>query len=90
MAYLDAYTKLVNEMGGMPGNASAANSRQSGNVRVATRMFPTASLKGKAVRSLAPGMTVYPTGDKVGVIWEVEDEHGNRGWISSENFDLAR
>jgi len=35
-------------------------------------------------------MMVYPTGDKVGVIWEVEDEHGNRGWISSENFDLAR
>jgi hypothetical protein len=90
MAYLDAYTKLVNEMGGMPGNASAANSRQSGTVRVATRMFPSSSMKGKAVRSLDPGMTVYPTGDKVGVIWEIEDEHGNRGWISSENFDLAR
>jgi hypothetical protein len=90
MAYLDAYTKLVNEMGGMPGNASAANARQSGTVRVATRMFTSASMKGKAVRSLAPGMTVYPTGDKAGVIWEVEDEHGNRGWISSENFDLAR
>ncbi|MDQ7995972.1 MAG: CsgG/HfaB family protein [Luteibacter sp.] len=90
MAYLDAYTKLVNEMGGMPGNASAANVRQSGTVRVATRMFATSSMKGKAVRSLEPGMTVYPTGDKVGVIWEVEDEHGNRGWISSENFDLAR
>jgi hypothetical protein len=90
MAYLDAYTKLVNEMGGMPGNASAANARQSGTVRVATRMFSTAAMKGKAVRSLDPGMTVYPTGDKVGVIWEIEDEHGNRGWISSENFDLAR
>jgi hypothetical protein len=90
MAYLDAYTKLVNEMGGMPGNASAANSRQSGAVSVATRMFPTARMKGKPVRSLSPGMTVYPTGDKVGVIWEVEDEHGNRGWISSENFDLAK
>lgn len=90
MAYLDAYTKLVDEMGGMPGNASAANSRQSGTVRVATRMFAASSMKGKAVRSLEPGMTVYPTGDKVGVNWEVEDEHGNRGWISSENFDLAR
>lgn len=90
MAYLDAYTKLVNEMGGMPGNASAANARQSGTVRVATRMFPASTMKGKAVRSLSPGMTVYPTGDKVGAIWEVEDEHGNRGWISSENFDLAK
>ncbi|PTR24737.1 curli biogenesis system outer membrane secretion channel CsgG [Luteibacter sp. OK325] len=90
MAYLDAYTKLVNEMGGMPGNASAANARQSGTVRVATRMFSNAGMKGQAVRSLDPGMTVYPTGDKVGLIWEIEDEHGNRGWISSENFDLAR
>jgi hypothetical protein len=90
MAYLDAYTKLVGEMGGMPGNASAANARQSGTVRVATRMFPTAGMKGKAVRSLDPGMTVYPTGDKVGAIWEVDDEHGNRGWMSSEHFDLAK
>jgi len=90
MAYLDAYTKLVDEMGGMPGNASAANSRQSGTVRVATRLFATSAMKGKAVRSLDPGMTVYPTGQKAGVIWEVEDEHGNRGWLSSEHFDLAK
>jgi hypothetical protein len=90
MAYLDAYTKLVSEMGGLPGNASAANSRQSGTVRVATKLSPTSSMKGKAVRSLEPGMTVYPTGDKVGLIWEVEDEHGNRGWVSSADFDLAK
>jgi len=90
MAYLDAYTKLVNEMGGMPGNASAANARQSGTVRVATRMFATSTMTGKAVRSLDPGMVVYPTGDKVGLAWEVEDEHGNRGWVSSEHFDLAK
>lgn len=90
MAYLDAYTKLVGEMGGLPGNASAANSRQSGAVRIPTKMYATSSMKGKAVRSLEPGMTVYPTGDKVGVTWEVEDEHGNRGWMSSTDFDLAR
>lgn len=90
MAYLDAYTKLVNEMGGMPGNASAANARQAGTVRVATRMFDAASMKGKVVRMLEPGMVVYPTGDKVGLVWEVEDEHGNRGWVSSEHFDLAK
>lgn len=90
MAYLDAYTKLVGELGGLPGNASAANSRQTGTVRVPTKMFATSSGKGKVVRTLDPGMAVYPTGDKVGVIWEVEDEHGNRGWVSSTQFDLAR
>lgn len=35
-------------------------------------------------------MMVYPTGNRSGLMWEVDDEHGNRGWVSSENFDLAR
>lgn len=90
MAYLDAYTKLVAELGGMPGDASAANSRQSGTVAVSTRLWAQSTGKGKIVRGLEPGMTVYPTGDKVGLMWEVEDEHGNRGWISSTDFDLAK
>jgi hypothetical protein len=90
MAYLDAYTKLVDELGGLPGNASAANSRQTGTMRVAAKMFATASGKGKVVRALDAGMVVYPTGDKVGVTWEVDDEHGNRGWVSSADFDLAK
>jgi hypothetical protein len=90
MAYLDAYTKLVDELGGLPGSAAATNSRQTGTVRAATKMFATASGKGKVVRPLEEGMTVFPTGDKVGVIWEVEDEHGNRGWVSSTDFDLAK
>lgn len=90
MAYLDAYTRLVGEMGGMPDNASAANVRQSGTIRVATRMFENSTMKGKVVRLLDVGMTVYPTGEKAGLIWQVEDEHGNRGWVSSVNFDLAK
>jgi hypothetical protein len=35
-------------------------------------------------------MTVYPTGQKSGLLWEVEDEHGNLGWLSSEHFNLAK
>jgi curli biogenesis system outer membrane secretion channel CsgG len=89
-AYLDAYTKLVTELGGLPGNASAANSRQSGTVNKPSTLRTSADAKSKVVRKLDPGMAVYPTGDKMGVNWEVEDEHGNRGWLSSENFDLAR
>lgn len=90
MAYLDAYTKLVTELGGLSGNASAANARQSGTISKPTAMRATSAAKGKVVRSLQPGMTVYPTGDKVGLVWEVDDEHGNRGWVSSEHFDLAK
>ncbi|MGN6091686.1 MAG: hypothetical protein ACTHOL_05000 [Luteibacter jiangsuensis] len=90
MAYLDAYTRLVGEMGGMPDSSSAANARQSGTIRVATRMFENSTMKGKVVRLLDVGMTVYPTGEKAGLIWQVDDEHGNRGWVSSVNFDLAQ
>jgi curli biogenesis system outer membrane secretion channel CsgG len=90
MAYLDAYTKLVGELGGLPGNASDANARQSGTVNKLSTLRASADAKSKVIRKLDPGMAVYPTGDKMGVNWEVEDEHGNRGWLSSENFDLAR
>ncbi|UPG93272.1 CsgG/HfaB family protein [Luteibacter aegosomatissinici] len=90
MAYLDAYTKLVSELGGLPGSASAANARQAGTVNKPSTLRAAADVKSKAVRKLEPGMPVYPTGDKMGLQWEVEDEHGNRGWLSSENFDLTR
>jgi len=30
-----------------------------------------------------PGDMVYPTGQKNGIWWEVDDENGNRGWLSS-------
>ena len=28
-------------------------------------------------------MMLYPTGQKDGVWWEVSDELGNKGWVSS-------
>jgi Curli production assembly/transport component CsgG len=90
MAYLDAYTKLVTELGGLPSNASAANESQSGTVNQPARLTASEDAKSKVVRSLPAGATVYPTGNKLGLMREVEDEHGNRGWISSEHFDLAK
>ena len=52
-------------------------------------LFTTA--KGtKVVRSLDPGMMLYPTGNKEGMMWEVEDELGNKGWISSTLIELSR
>lgn len=89
-AYLDAYTRLVDELGGLPSNAAAANTRQTGTVSRATAMRTTSQPTSKIVRSLEPGMTVYPTGQKSGLLWEVEDEHGNLGWLSSEHFNLAK
>ena len=36
------------------------------------------------------GTRLYPTGNKDGLMWEVKDELGNQGWVSSITFDLAK
>ena len=89
LAYLQAYTDIVAQLGGLPANASAANAQQAVTVTKPARLFTTA--KGtKVVRSLDPGMMLYPTGNKEGMMWEVEDELGNKGWISSTLIELSR
>ena len=90
MAYLQAYTDLVAELGGMPENASAANAAQSVTVVKPGRLLGNAKGTGKAVRDLDVGMMLYPTGTKDGVMWEVEDELGNRGWVSSTLLELSK
>jgi hypothetical protein len=35
-------------------------------------------------------MMLYPTGNKDGLWWEVSDELGNKGWVSSALFELAK
>lgn len=89
LAYLQAYHNLVQEMGGLPDNASAANAVQALRVVKPARMFTTP--KGdKAVRTLDPGMLLYPTGNKSELMWEVEDELGNKGWVLSTLTELAK
>lgn len=89
LAYLQAYTDLVGQLGGLSGNASASNAQQAVTVTKPARLFTTA--KGtKVVRSLDVGMMLYPTGNKEGMMWEVEDELGNKGWISSTLIELSR
>jgi len=94
LAYIDAYTKLVNEMGGMPtaaeGGASAQAPGQAVTMTRAGRMYTTASPSSKVVRPLTAGMMLYPTGNKDGAMWEVKDELGNQGWVSSMGFELSK
>jgi hypothetical protein len=42
------------------------------------------------VRPVDQGMRLYPTGNKNGLMWEVKDELGNMGWVSSIMFELAK
>ncbi len=90
LAYLEAYTNLVSELGGLPSDASGANAHQAVTMVKPGRLLKQADGKGGAVRDLDPGMMLYPTGQKNGTMWEVEDELGNRGWVNSTLLELSR
>ena len=90
LAYLQAYTDLIAQLGGLPDNASAASAQQAVTVTKPARLLANAKGTGKAVRDLDPGMMLYPTGNKDGMMWEVEDELGNKGWVNSTMIQLSR
>lgn len=90
LAYLQAYTDVVKQLGGVPENASTAGTQQAVTMAKPGRLLADARGTGAAVRSLDPGMMLYPTGNKDGTMWEVQDELGNKGWVSSSLLELAK
>ncbi|GHD69066.1 hypothetical protein GCM10007164_11640 [Luteimonas padinae] len=89
-AYIQAYADLVAQLGGLPGDASAANVAQAVTMTRPGRLLASADGSGAAVRDLESGMLLYPTGARAGTMWEVEDEVGNRGWVNSTQLSNAR
>jgi curli biogenesis system outer membrane secretion channel CsgG len=89
-AYIQAYTDLVAQLGGLPTDASAANVGQAVTMSRPGRLLKSAGGADGAVRDLDPGMLLYPTGVKEGTMWEVDDEVGNRGWVNSAQLSNAR
>lgn len=84
MAFIQAYAKIVNDMGGVgpgtPGTAEASPKKSfTAQTSVAMRKAPLAT--AGAVRTLPPGSIVFPTGNKQGLWWEVADENDNVGWV---------
>ena len=93
LAYIDAYSQLVDQLGGaLPvEGASAAAAQQSVVVNRPTVMYSQPSTRSTVVIPVVnPGARLFPTGNKNGLMWEVKDEKGNLGWVSSITFDLAR
>ncbi len=90
LAYLQAYTDLVGQLGGLPTDASAANHHQAVTMQKPGRLLRNADGSGGAVRDLDVGMMLYPTGNRSDLMWEVDDELGNRGWVNSTLFGLSR
>lgn len=90
LAYLQAYTDLVAKFAALPSSASADNAQQAVTMAKPGRMYSKASPSSSVMRTLDPGMMLYPTGQKQDMMWEVEDELGNKGWVSSVLFQLAK
>lgn len=84
LSFLDAYSKMVNELGGVQvgatGTAEAAPAKTFNAIApVAMRRAPSPA--GGVVRTLPVGSIVYPTGKQQGLWWEVADENDNVGWV---------
>jgi len=90
LAYLQAYSDMVTKFAALPESAKADNAQQAVTMAKPGRMYTTSAPKSAVVRTLDPGMILYPTGNKEGMLWEVEDELGNKGWVSSVLFQLAK
>jgi curli biogenesis system outer membrane secretion channel CsgG len=90
MAYLDAYTKLVNDVKSSAPDAKADNVQQAVKMSKPGKLYTGPDLKSPVVRDLDAGMMLYPTGDKQGVWWKVNDELGNEGWVVSTMVQLAK
>ena len=86
-AYFNAFIDLVHYMQSSAapeaGTASENAGIQAYSVKAPIPMRSQPSPKAETVRNFAPGDLVYPTGHRDGVWWEVDDENGNRGWVSS-------
>ena len=93
LAFIDAYSKLVNELGGIQeGSAGTAEAAPTKSYVVVdpVSMRKTPAAAGRVVRALTPGSTVYPTGNKEGMWWEVADENDNVGWVLNTRLEPAR
>ena len=85
-AYFNAFVDLIGylQKGAPTGEqASQAAGIQTYHVKQTIVMRKSPSPQSAAVRSFNAGDSVFPTGQKNGIWWEVDDENGNRGWVTS-------
>jgi curli biogenesis system outer membrane secretion channel CsgG len=91
VAFIDAYTQMISQLGVLDTGASAAASapQQSYRTTQATQLRSRAG-GGSVLRNLPVGAVVYPLGARDGVWWEVEDENQNQGWVSNDHLQPVR
>jgi curli biogenesis system outer membrane secretion channel CsgG len=90
LAYLDAYTKMVQDMGGLTEFTQAAQSERAVSMKRPGRLFSDAATSAKVLKALDAGAMLYPTGNKKNGFWEVEDELGSKGWVPEASIEVAK
>jgi curli biogenesis system outer membrane secretion channel CsgG len=86
-AYFNAFVDLVHYV--QSGQAPTGEEAKADAGPVAQKVTQDVQLRqtpaptGRIVLTLHTGALVYPTGGRNGVWMEVDDENGNRGWMSS-------
>lgn len=83
-AYLDAYIKLVNQLGGITQGANPADlaPKPALVTTAGVKMREGPSTGDPVVRTLAIGTKVYPTGEEAQGWIPVEDAMQYKGWVS--------
>ncbi|WP_374945227.1 CsgG/HfaB family protein [Sphingomonas sp.] len=84
LSFIQAYSRMVTGLGLLtPGSAGTAEAAPSKTFTTQAAVAMRASSVGSArvLRTLPSGSIVYPTGNKVGLWWEVADENDNVGWV---------
>jgi hypothetical protein len=91
-AFINAYANMVVQLQG--GQAIAGQGAEAPN-RSFTVASPTVLRarpddKAAVVRALPSGLTLFPTGNKQGMWWEVVDDNDNTGWVRNDKLTAAR
>ena len=90
LVYLDAFTKLVSDLGGLEATAGGAQAERAVVMKNLGRMCAGAALSSKVIKPLDGGAMLYPTGQKQGGFWEVTDKLGTKGWVSEIAIGIAK
>jgi curli biogenesis system outer membrane secretion channel CsgG len=91
VAFIDAYTKLVSQLGVLDASGAAAAAAPNESYRVTqTTALRAGAGTGATLRSLRQGAVVYPTGERQGMWWRVHDENDNDGWVNNDKLEPNR
>jgi curli biogenesis system outer membrane secretion channel CsgG len=92
LSFLQAYSKLVGDLGlvGGPGSPAEAAPTKTFVATGPLNMRRGPNTTAATIRTLTPGSTVYPTGQKEGLWWEVADENDNVGWVLNTKLEPSR